>query len=98
MEPLVGNMTDSQVMSIASHAIWTALQVSGPILIVGLVVGLLVAIFQAVTQIQEQTLVFIPKIIAIVVVLAVAGPWMMNLMTGYTIELFENIPAIVASK
>lgn len=90
-------MTDSQVMDISAHAMWVTLQVSGPILIVGLVVGLVIAIFQAVTQIQEQTLVFVPKIIAIVAVLVVAGPWMMNIMLTYTTELFKSIPTIIAA-
>lgn len=95
---MTATMTDGDVMGIASKAIWTALQVSGPILIVGLIVGLAVSIFQAVTQIQEQTLVFIPKIIAIVVVLAVAGPWMMSIMLSFTESLFQEIPTIVASR
>ena len=67
-------------------------------LIVGLIVGLVVSIFQAVTQIQEQTLVFIPKIVAIVAVLAITGPWMMNVMLDYTESLFQEIPTLVANR
>jgi flagellar biosynthesis protein FliQ len=70
------------------------LQVSLPILGVSLVVGLLVSIFQAVTQLQEPTLTFIPKILAVVVVIVVAGPWMMNTMLGFTIDLWAGIPSI----
>ncbi|MCB0879532.1 MAG: flagellar biosynthesis protein FliQ [Thermoleophilia bacterium] len=89
-------MTDGDVTAVAGKAIWITLQVGGPILIVGLIVGLVVSIFQAVTQIQEQTLVFIPKIIAIVAVLAVAGPWMLNVMVTYTEGMLRDIPSIVA--
>lgn len=93
---ILATMTDGDVMTVGSSAIWTALQVSAPILLVGLVVGLVVSIFQAVTQIQEQTLVFIPKIVAIVGVIIVAGPWMMNVMLTYTEQLFRDIPTLVA--
>jgi flagellar biosynthetic protein FliQ len=89
-------MTDGDVTSVASRAIWVTLQVGGPILLVGLAVGLVVSVFQAVTQIQEQTLVFIPKIVAIVAVLALAGPWMLNTMVNYTENLLREIPALVA--
>ncbi|MBC7462189.1 MAG: flagellar biosynthesis protein FliQ [Thermoleophilia bacterium] len=91
-------MSDGDVMGIANDAIWITLRIAGPILIVGLVVGLVVSVFQAVTQIQEQTLVFIPKIIAIVAVLIIAGPWMMNSMLSYTEQLFEQIPTLVANR
>jgi flagellar biosynthetic protein FliQ len=84
----------SQIIDIGAKAMWVTLQVSLPVLGVSLVVGLLVSIFQAVTQLQEPTLTFIPKILAVVVVIVVAGPWMMNTMLGYTIELWSGIPAI----
>ena len=87
-------MDQSQVMEVASKAMWVTLQVSMPILGVTLVVGLLVSIFQAVTQLQEPTLTFIPKILAIVVVIVVAGPWMLNTMLGFTIDLWAGIPDI----
>ena len=77
-------MDQSQVMEVASKAMWVTLQVSMPILGVTLVVGLLVSIFQAVTQLQEPTLTFIPKVLAVVVVIVVAGPWMLNTMLGST--------------
>lgn len=87
-------MDQSQVMEIASKAMWVTLQVSMPILGVTLVVGLLVSIFQAVTQLQEPTLTFIPKVLATVVVIVVAGPWMLNTMLGFTIDLWGAIPSI----
>ena len=91
-------MNDGDVTAVAAQAIWVTLQLGGPVLIVGLVIGLVVSIFQAVTQIQEQTLVFIPKIVGIVAVLAITGPWMLNVMVNYTEELFREIPALVAKR
>lgn len=89
-------MTDGDVTHVASRAIWVTLQIGGPVLFIALAVGLVVSIFQAVTQIQEQTLVFIPKILAIVAVLAITGPWMLNVMVNYTQELLREIPTLVA--
>jgi flagellar biosynthetic protein FliQ len=71
------------------------LMLAAPMLIGALVVGVLVSIFQAVTQIQEQTLSFIPKILVIVAALVIFSPWMMETMTSYTRELFESIPELV---
>lgn len=81
-------------MEIASRAMWLTLQVSLPILGVSLVVGLLVSIFQAVTQLQEPTLSFIPKILAVVLVIVLAGPWMLNSLLSFTIQLFAGISEI----
>ena len=89
-------MDQSQVMEVATKAMWVTLQVSMPILGVTLVVGLMVSIFQAVTQLQEPTLTFIPKVLAAVVVIVVAGPWMLNTMLGFTIDLWSGIPSIGA--
>jgi flagellar biosynthesis protein FliQ len=87
-------MDQSQIMEIGARTMWLTLEISMPVLGVSLVVGLLVSIFQAVTQLQEPTLTFIPKILAVVVVIVVAGPWMLNTMLGFTIELWSGIPAI----
>jgi flagellar biosynthesis protein FliQ len=92
----IASMTDGDVAAVAGNAIWITLQVGGPVLIVALIVGLVVSVFQAVTQIQEQTLVFIPKIVAIVAVLAIGGPWMLNVMVNFTENLIRDIPSIVA--
>ena len=83
-------------MEIGARTMWVTLEISMPVLGVSLVVGLLVSIFQAVTQLQEPTLTFIPKILAVVVVIVVAGPWMLNTMLGFTIELWGGIPSIGA--
>jgi len=69
--------------------------VSGPFLIAGLLVGLLISVFQAVTQIQEQTLTFIPKMLVTGLVILLAGPWMMGEMVGYTVALYTSIPSMV---
>jgi flagellar biosynthetic protein FliQ len=83
------------ITSIATHALAVTLKISMPFLLAGLVVGLVVSIFQAVTQIQEQTLAFIPKILVTGAVIALAGPWMLDQMVTYTQELFASIPALV---
>ncbi|WP_217921576.1 flagellar biosynthesis protein FliQ [Miltoncostaea oceani] len=87
-------MDQGQIMEIGARAMWVTLQISMPVLGVSLVVGLLVSIFQAVTQLQEPTLTFIPKILAVVVVIVVAGPWMMNTLLSFTIDLWAGIPSI----
>ena len=66
-----------------------------PLLLVGLVVGLVISVFQAVTQIQEQTLTFIPKVVAMGVVLVVAGPWMLSEVITYTQQLYSSIPSMI---
>ena len=90
-------MNTDVVISLAMDAMQLAMKVALPLLLVGLVVGLLVSIFQAVTQIQEQTLSFIPKIVAIAVVIVVAGPWMLGQLLGYTQHLYEAIPNLIGS-
>jgi flagellar biosynthetic protein FliQ len=80
---------------LALQAITVAMKVSAPFLLSGLIVGLLVSIFQAATQIQEQTLSFIPKILVVGAVLAIAGPWMLDQMLGYTHDLYASIPGLV---
>jgi flagellar biosynthesis protein FliQ len=89
-------MNQDTVTSLTMHAMVLTLKVSAPFLVAGLVVGLVVSIFQAATQIQEQTLTFIPKILVTGLVVAVGGPWMLNEMVGYTRALFESIPSLVA--
>lgn len=84
-------MSQNQVLYMAKEALGTAMLVGGPILGVSLLVGLLVSIFQAMTQIQEQTLSFIPKILAIVAVLLIMGPWMLTVLTTYTTNLLTQL-------
>lgn len=84
-------MSQNEVLYLAKEALGTALLVGGPILGVSLLVGLLVSIFQAMTQIQEQTLSFIPKILAIIAVMLLLGPWMLTVLTTYTGNLFSQL-------
>jgi flagellar biosynthesis protein FliQ len=79
---------------LAVQAIELALKIGAPFLIAGLVVGVLVSVFQAATQIQEQTLQFIPKIVAMIAVIVLAGPWMLDELVGYTRDLYLSIPTL----
>jgi flagellar biosynthetic protein FliQ len=88
-------MTQDQVVSLVVDAMTVSLKIALPVLLVALVVGLAVSIFQAVTQIQEQTLTFIPKVVAMAVVVVVAGPWMLGQIVSYTQNLYESIPSLV---
>ncbi|MGH8252931.1 MAG: flagellar biosynthesis protein FliQ [Steroidobacteraceae bacterium] len=89
-------MTPETVMTIGQHALEMTMMLAAPLLLVALAVGLLVGIFQAATQINEMTLSFIPKLIAIAVALMVAGPWMLRELIGYTRALIESIPSLVS--
>ena len=88
-------MTPESVMTIGRHALELTLLVSAPLLLAALVVGLLVSVFQAATQINEMTLSFIPKLIAILGMLVVAGPWMIAMMVDYMRRLLENLPFMI---
>jgi flagellar biosynthesis protein FliQ len=88
-------MTQDVVINLVMQAMQVALKVGLPLMLVGLLVGLAISIFQAVTQIQEQTLAFIPKVIGLGVVLVVAGPWMLNQLLTWTYELWAGIPSMV---
>lgn len=87
-------MNQDVVVKLAMDALLLGMKVALPLLLAGLVVGLVVSVFQAVTQIQEMTLAFIPKILAVAVVLVVAGPWMLNQLVTYTTELYGSIPEL----
>jgi len=88
-------MSSEVVLGLAEGGIYTILLVAGPLLILALVVGLLVSIFQATTQIQEQTLAFIPKIVAVLIGLLIFGPWMLTTMVEYTLDLYQNLNQFV---
>ena len=88
-------MDAQQVLSAGQQGLWVLLMVSAPVLLVVLVVGLVVSIFQAATQINEATLSFVPKIVAAVAVLAVAGPWMLSTLVEYLQRTLQGIPAAV---
>ncbi len=83
------------VISIARETVLTALLLSAPPLLMGLVVGLIISIFQAVTQIQEQTLTFVPKLIAVLLSLLVFGPWMLNLIMGFSARILGNLGSVI---
>ena len=88
-------MTPEFVVEFAKQAIILTIYLSMPMLGIGLIVGLMVSIFQAVTQIQEMTLTFVPKIIAVFLALLFAAPWMLDKLTSFTLNVFENIPMYI---
>jgi flagellar biosynthetic protein FliQ len=87
-------MTEQFAIDTAQNAFMIALQIAGPLLVSSLVVGMLVSVFQAVTQINEQTLSFVPKILVMAGALAVLGPWMATTLIGYMISTFNSLPAL----
>ncbi len=87
-------MTPEIAVDVCRKAIQTILLGSAPMLIIGLVVGLVVSIFQAATQINEQTLSFVPKIIAVFITILFFGPWLIKLLTTFTIGLFETMATL----
>lgn len=88
-------MSPNMVVNLAEQSVVTVLMVAGPLLALALGVGLLVSIFQATTQIQEQTLAFVPKIVAVLLALVFFGPWMLNQMLDFTTNLYENIHRMI---
>ena len=88
-------MTPQSVLTICQQALYVTLVLSAPLLLVALVVGLVVSILQAATQINEMTLSFIPKLIAMVAALVIAGPWMITYYVDYVRRLFESIPSVI---
>ena len=84
-------MSSEFVITMAERSVYVVLLVSGPLLALALIVGLIVSVFQATTQIQEQTLAFIPKIVAVLIGLVVFGPWMLSTIVSFTTELFSNL-------
>lgn len=88
-------MTPEVVMQIGRQAVEMTLLMAGPLLLAALVIGLIVSVFQAATQINEQTLSFIPKLVGMFLILLLAGPWMLEIMVDYVRRLFENIPLLI---
>ena len=89
-------MSHALIVDLARNAIMLALLIGAPMLIVALLVGLTVSILQAVTQIQEQTLAFVPKLVGVSVVFLLALPWMLQLLVRYTTELFRSLPSMIS--
>ncbi|MEB3285161.1 MAG: flagellar biosynthesis protein FliQ [Candidatus Sericytochromatia bacterium] len=85
-------MTQTVVLELTQRALWVLLQLAMPALLLSLIVGLAISIFQAVTQINEMTLTFIPKIVTVFGALAFFGPWMLNLTLDYMTQLLVNLP------
>ncbi len=91
-------MSNDLVIELTQQAIKITLMLAAPMLLGAMVVGISVSLFQAVTQINEQTLAFIPKIVAIMLLIIISGPWLIETMTSYTEELFISIPEVVKIK
>jgi flagellar biosynthetic protein FliQ len=88
-------MNEDIVIQLGQDALKTLAMLSAPLLLSTMIIGLIISIFQALTQINENTLTFVPKMIVIAIVLILAGPWMLDLMNNYTVHLFENIATVV---
>jgi flagellar biosynthesis protein FliQ len=89
-------MSHALVVDLARNAVMLALLISGPMLIVALLIGLTVSVLQAVTQIQEQTLAFVPKLVGVSAVFLLALPWVLQLLVRYTTELFRSLPSLIS--
>jgi flagellar biosynthesis protein FliQ len=89
-------MSHALVVDLARNAVMLALMLSGPLLVISLAVGVVISIVQAVTQIQEQTLSFVPKLFAVAGTFLVALPWMLQLAIKYTTELFRSFPVLIS--
>jgi flagellar biosynthesis protein FliQ len=88
-------MSPEMVVTVGRHALEMTLMLAAPLLLTALAVGLIVGIFQAATQINEMTLSFIPKLLAMAAVLAITGPWMIKSLVEYTRGLIESIPGLI---
>ena len=88
-------MSTGDVVAITVEAVWLVIKCSAPMLITSLVIGLIISIFQTVTSIQEQTLTFVPKFIAIMAVMVLAGGWILNSMSDLFIQLVQSIPQYI---
>ena len=85
-------MDAQDAIDLGREALWTMLLIGSPVLVAGMIVGIVVSLFQALTQIQEQTVVFVPKIIVMLLVLSVSLPWLISQMVQYTTDLIAGIP------
>lgn len=88
-------MTPESILSVGQNALTVTIMLAAPLLLSALAIGLLIGVLQAATQIQEMTLSFIPKLMVLVIALVVAGPWMLGLITDFTVQLFESIPQLI---
>ncbi|WP_059053526.1 flagellar biosynthesis protein FliQ [Paenibacillus senegalimassiliensis] len=88
-------MSSEFIIGLAGQAVYTVLKVSAPMLLIALTVGLLISIFQATTQIQEQTLAFVPKIIAVLIALLIFGPWILTTLVDFTYGILNNLASYI---
>ncbi len=88
-------MTEAEALQILTDAIWVAARIAAPILLTAVSVGVAIGLVQSVTQIQEQTLTFVPKFAAVGAVIILSGSWMMAEMVGFTRQLWENVPSLI---
>ena len=88
-------MTPDVVIKLAEQSIYMIIIISAPMLLIALAVGLIVSVFQAMTQIQEQTLAFIPKILAVFLSIVLFGPWMLTILLDFTRDLFQQLPQLI---
>lgn len=88
-------MQESEILDLVTSALWVATQISAPILVTAVAVGVIMGLLQSVTQIQEQTLAFVPKFAAVGVVIAITGGWMLRTITEFTAELLARIPDLL---
>jgi flagellar biosynthetic protein FliQ len=88
-------MNEQTVVDIGAKTVWLAIQLAAPALLAVLIVGIIISVFQAATQIHEQNLVFVPKILAMTAALIVFGPWSLRLMMEFTTNMFKEIPEFV---
>ena len=89
-------MTDSEVLDIALQTMIVALKLSAPVLATSLAIGFAISLFQAMTQIQEFTLSFVPKVVGVGVALIVSGNWMLHTLVDFTVDLFERVPTLLS--
>ena len=90
-------MTQAFLQGLLSDVMVVTLKLALPTLVAGLGVGLIISVFQAVTQIQEMTLTFVPKLVAVGLIMLMAGPWMLNTLMAFTVEVYAHIPDMTAS-
>ncbi len=88
-------MTPETILTLGQRGLELAIIVAAPLLLTGLGVGVLISLFQAATQINEMTLTFVPKLLAIAAVMLLVGPWMLNKLVDFTITLFRDIPSLI---
>lgn len=88
-------MTESLVINVIKDGVTSVIMASGPVLLISMAIGLIISIFQATTQIQEQTLTFVPKIIAVFASIVIFGSWMLHILVGFTERMFNTIPNLI---